>query len=199
MALPSCIAMRRDIVSCIMPMRLILVLLLASPLFTPAQGWDMVLLKRHDKTLNNYMPGKEIMFRMADGRFASGMIKKIERDTIFLAEYDIRKAYNMWGTMALDTVSAYLNAYAYKDVSAIMRPSQGFEFIKDGSLFMIGGAVYMLLHVVNSAIQKAPLDPKALAISGGFIAGGWVMHKLRKHEYRLGEKYHLEYLPVSAK
>ena len=141
----------------------------------------------------------QIMFTMRDGRFAAGLIKKIEKDSVFLQEYDVRKAYNAWGTSALDTVSAYLNAYAYKDISAIMRPDKGFEFIRDGTLFLFGGIVYMGLHVVNSALQKAPLDPKAMAISGGFIVGGWVMHKLRKHEYRLGEKYRLEYLPVSAK
>ena len=179
--------------------RLLLVLLLSLPLLPKAQGWDMVLLKKHDKTINNYMPGRSIMFTMRDGRFAAGMIKKIEKDSIFLQEYDVRKAYNAWGTSALDTISAYLNAYAYRDINAIMRADKGFEFIRDGSLFMVGGSVYMVLHVVNSIIQKAPLSPKAMAISGGFIVGGWVMHKLRKHEYRIGDKYHLEYLPVAAK
>lgn len=182
-----------------MPFRLILVIALSLPLLPQAQGWDMVLLKRNDKTLNTYMPGKQIMFSMKDGSFGAGTIKKIERDSIFLQEYDVRKAYNVWGTSSLDTVSAFLNAFAYKEIKAIMRPDKGFEFIRDGSLFIIGGVVYMGLHVVNSAIQKASLDPKAMAISGGFIVGGWVMHKLRKHEYTIGGKYHLEYLPVAAK
>jgi hypothetical protein len=182
-----------------MPTRLLLVLFFAMPLLPCAQGWDMILLKRNDHTLENFMPGKQIAFTMRDGRFAGGTIKKIEKDSLFMQEYDVRKAYNMWGTSSLDTVSAFLNAYAYRDISGIMRKDKGFEFIRDGSLFMVGGAVYMVLHVVNSVIQKAPLDPKVMAISGGVFVGGWIMHKLRKHEYRIGGKYHLEYLPVSAK
>jgi|GEM_PF-316599 len=186
-------------VTLIMPTRLLLVLLIIAPLLPRAQGWDMVLLKRHDKTLTNYMPGKKIMFTMRDGRFAAGTIKKIERDTIFMQEYDIRKAYNIWGTSTLDTINAFLNAYAYRDIGAIMKPDQGIEFIRDGSIFVVGGSVYMILHVVNSIIQKAPLSPKAMAISGGFIVGGLVLHKLRTHEYRIGNKYQLEYLPVNSK
>ena len=172
--------------------------MLALPILGQAQGWDMVLLKRHGRTVDTYMPGKKVMFTMNDGRFAAGSIRKIEKDSIFLQEYDVRKAYNAWGTSSLDTISAFLNAYACKEIKAIQRPDQGFEFIRDGSLFIIGGAVYMGLHVINSAIQKAPIDPKAMAISGGFILGGWVMHRLRTHEFRIGGKYRLEYLPVSS-
>jgi len=163
------------------------------------QGWDMLLFKRNSKTMTTFMPGARISISDKDGRYADGTIRKIDRDTLFITEYDVRKAYNMWYTSVLDTVSAFLTPIYYKDITKVYRRSSGFEFIRDGTLFMLGGAVYMILHLVNSAIQHQPVQASSMAIAGGVTVAGLMMHKLRKHYYAVGHKYHFEYIRVTGK
>jgi hypothetical protein len=182
-----------------MPKLLLLILAMALGLVVAGQGWDMVLLKRNGKTMTNYMPGARISFSTSDGQQAEGIIRKIERDSIFLTYYDIRRGYTQWYTPVMDTVDAYLLRYDYRKIARINRPPAGFEFIRNGSLFMIGGTAYGLLHVFNSAYLKQPVDPKSLAIAGAFVAGGYLMKRLRKHYYRIGKKYMLEYISINGK
>ena len=182
-----------------MPKPLLLIVAMTIALGAAGQGWDMVLLKRSGKTMTNFMPGARISFSTSDGQQAEGIIRKIERDSIFLTYLDIRRGYTQWYTPVLDTVSAYLLSYDFRKISRINRPPAGFEFIRNGSLFMIGGTAYGLVHVTNSVIQKQPVVPKSLAIAGAFVAGGYLMKRLRKHYYPIGKKYKLEYISINGK
>jgi hypothetical protein len=182
-----------------MPKLLLLILAMAFGRVVDGQGWDMVLLKKNGKTLINYMPGAHIAFHTTDGQEADGIIRKIERDSIFLTYFDVRQGYTPWYTTVLDTVSAYLMSYDYRTIDRIHRKPAGFEFIRNGSLFMIGGTAYALLHVINAAYLKQPVDGRSLAIAGAFVAGGYLMKRLRKHHYPIGGRYKLEYIRVSGK
>jgi hypothetical protein len=160
-----------------------------------SQGSDLLLLKKaNGKTLQKYFAGSYIHFKDINGREESGIIKTIERDTLFIIYHDIRRSYNMWGTSVADTVSAFLNKYHYNEIKAIYKPGKSFEFVRDGTLFMIAGAGYAVLHLANAAIQKEPVEGKTMAIAGGIAAAGFIMRKLRKYTYPIGTKYHLSYV-----
>ncbi len=159
------------------------------------QGSDLLLLKKNKtKTMQTFFAGSFIHFSDINGREESGVIKKIERDTLFIIHHDIRRGYNMWGTSVADTVAAFLNRYHYNEIQALYKPPESFEFIRNGTLFMIAGGGYAVLHLANSAIQSEPVDGTSLAIAGGVAAVGFIMKKLRKYEYTIGKKYQLVYV-----
>jgi hypothetical protein len=100
----------------------------------------------------------------------------------------------MWGTSVADTVSAFLNRYHYNEIGSLRKPPKPFEFIRNGTIFMIGGGGYAVLHLANAAIQSEPVDGTTMAIAGGVAAAGFIMYKLRKYEYHIGGKYQLVYI-----
>jgi len=172
---------------------LVFVFISHSPVY--AQGSDLLLLKKgKGQTVQTYFAGSFIHFMDINGHEETGVIKKIERDTLFILYYDIRRGYNMWGTSVADTVTAFLNKYHYNEIRSIYKPPQSFEFIRNGTILMIGGVGYATLHVANAAIQNEKVDAKSLAIAGGVAAAGFIMYKLRKHEYTIGNKYQLIYV-----
>ena len=144
--------------------------------------------------MQTFFAGSFIHFTDINGREESGVIKKIERDTLFIIHHDVRRSYNMWGTSVADTVSAFLNRYHYNEIQAVFKTPKSFEFIRNGAIFMIAGTGYAVLHLANSAIQSEPVDGKTMAIAGGVAAVGFIMYKLRKYEYTIGNKYQLVYI-----
>jgi hypothetical protein len=159
------------------------------------QGSDLLLLKKSKtKTMQTFFAGSFIHFTDINGREESGVIKKIERDTLFIIHHDVRRSYNMWGTSVADTVSAFLNRYHYNEIQAVFKTPKSFEFIRNGAIFMIAGTGYAVLHLANAAIQSEPVDGTTMAIAGGVAAAGFIMYKLRKYEYTIGKKYQLVYI-----
>ena len=160
-----------------------------------AQGTDILLLKKSNgRTIKTYVAGSFIEFRDISGRNVTGVIRRLERDTLFISYYDVRQGYTMWGTTMADTLSAYLMKYHYKEIAAIKRDTKTFQFVRDGTLFIIGGVAYALLHSVNAAIKKEPVDGKTLAIAGGVAVTGFVMRKLQRKNYVLGRHFSLHYI-----
>ena len=174
---------------------LILMLLLGAETPVLSQGTDiLVLKKRNGRTMKTFVRGSFIQFRDISGRTESGTLVRIANDSIYLRNYDIRSSYTMWGTMVLDTVSASLTRYHYRELAYIAKPAKSFEFVRNGTLFMLGGTSYAVLHLVNGAIKKEPIDMQTVAFSGAVAATGFLMMKLRKYYYPVGDKYRLNYI-----
>lgn len=173
----------------------ILLLVICFHSFGYTQGSDLLLLKKgKGKTVQTFFAGSFIHFTDINGREESGIIKKIDRDTLYILYYDVRRSYNMWGTSVADTVTSFLDKYHYKEIRDIYKPPKSFEFIRNGTIFMIGGIGYATLHVANAAIQNEKVDAKTLAIAGGVAAAGFIMYKMRKYKYTIGARYQLTYV-----
>ncbi|MFZ9660328.1 MAG: hypothetical protein ACO29O_00505 [Chitinophagaceae bacterium] len=156
----------------------------------------LVLRNKKERTIRSYYAGKTIQFFDKYRRNVEGYISKIDKDSVFIKQYDIRQAYNMWGTYSMDTVTAYVTPYHYNEIQWIQKPPSGMELIKSGKLLMIGGISYTLLNLINAANKKEPVFGKEIAIAGGVFATGWLMHKLRKQQYTIGKRYHLVYIKM---
>lgn len=165
-------------------------------IFAQQQGsFDMVVLRdRNDRTIKSYFQGIPIVFGTKSGKYVEGTIRKIERDSIFLQKYDVRRAMTMWGTQVQDTVGIFWFAYHTNEVAWIRKPKAKFEFVRDGTILMIGGAGYAALHLINAAYLSEPVDWTTIGISAGIAAAGFIMHKLRKRKYVIGEGYTLKYI-----
>jgi hypothetical protein len=174
---------------------LVLLVTGSSDLIAQVKGHDMVILRNsRGRTVKSYFNG--INFEGADvnGRGIYGVIRNIREDSIFIQTYDVRKQYNMWGTSVLDTVTSYLTPYAVNEVKWIRKPPAKFEFVRNGSLFMIGGSAYLVLHVINAAYLKQPVIGSTVSIAGGIAVTGFIMNKLRKRQYVIGKGYELKYV-----
>lgn len=160
-----------------------------------AQGTDLLLLRNaKDRTIKTFLAGSFIQFTDISGHPVSGVLRRLEKDTLFITYYDVKQRYNMWGTTMADTLSAYMLRYHYNEIYSVVKDPQSFEFVRDGTLFIIGGVAYAALHSINGLIKKEPLDGTTLAISGGVAATGFLMKKLRKRNYVIGRKYSLHYV-----
>lgn len=158
---------------------------------------DMVLLRnKQGHTIKSYFSGMPIDFGDLNGREVTGVVRRIDHDTLFIQQYDIRQAYNQWGTYVMDTVTAYLLKYHYNEITWIRKPGSRLEFVRDGTIFIIGGTAYMLLHVINAAYLKQPVEGSTMAIAGAVALSGVVMKKLRKGRYTIGKRYKMVYVDM---
>ncbi len=80
-----------------------------------AQPSDLLILKKNNRTLQTFFPGNEIAFKTS-ARYFSGVIRSINRDSLFLLQYDIRQVPTNLGVYILDTVATYPFAVNYKEI-----------------------------------------------------------------------------------
>jgi hypothetical protein len=162
-----------------------------------AQGSDLIVLRKgKDKTLKTYLAGSQIAFKTHSGLAVKGTIRKIDKDSLFISIYDERPAYNPWGTRFWDTVSVSLAKFHYKEIMEIPKPAKGFGFVKNGWLFMLGGTAYALLHSINAAYLKEPIDPLTMGVASGTALTGLALNRIYHHSIKLGKLYQLQYIPV---
>ncbi len=162
-----------------------------------AQGSDMLLLKkRNGKTQQKYLRGTPIQFTDVTGRTTNGTIGKIDKDSVFILTHDIRQRYTQWGTAVSDTLSAFLDPYHFREITAISKPVKGFGFIRNGSLFIIGGTAYGFLHLANAVILKEKVDGRTMALAGSVALAGWLLKKLQRNNYKIGTNYQLTYIDL---
>ncbi len=164
---------------------------------TNAQPSDFLSL--HNKkglTVKTFLPGSSIVFGDVSGQTISGIVKKMMHDSLFVEQYDLRRAYDRWGFSVIDTVTRYTLKFHYKDIKWILKPSRSFGFIRNGTIFMIGGTAYTFLHLFNSINKKEPINGITIVTSTSIAAFGWILHKLYKPHYIVGKKYSLTYLKM---
>jgi len=162
-----------------------------------SQQSDFLSLRKNGRTIKNYFTGSEFNFIHESGSPISGIIEKIYKDTIYMYQYDIRMSPTPWGTRFADTIGKYHLKYSFKEITAIPKPHKAFEFIRNGTIFMIGGVGYAALHTINGLIQKDKIDPQTLIISGSVALVGYGMRKLRKYYYPIGRKYTISYIQLT--
>lgn len=163
-----------------------------------SQQSDFISLKKNGRTIKNYFTGSSFDFVHANGSMVSGIIDRIYKDTLYMYQYDIRMSPTPWGTRFADTIGKYDLKYSFREIAAIPKPGKGFEFIRNGTLFMVGGIGYAALHTINGLIQKSKIEPATLAISGGVALVGFGMRKLRKYYYTIGKKYTIDYVQLTS-
>ena len=158
---------------------------------------DMVLLKKkNNRTLTTYLSERPIHLITLNGEKIKGVIKKIDKDSLFINTYDERAGYTMWGTRFWDTVSIALVKVHVNEVHEIVKPRAGLGIIRNGYLFIMGGLSYAVLHLVNAAYLKQPVDGSTMAKAGGLIVGGWLLRKTYRSTVKIGHRYHLQYVPL---
>ena len=156
---------------------------------------DMVVLRnRQNRTIKSFFSGIPITFGDKTGQVVQGVIKRVYNDSIFIQQYDIRRAATMWGTPVQDTIGTYFIKFHPNEIVWIAKPRQIASSIRNGSAFMIGGAGYAVLHVLNAAYLGQPVLWPNMAIAGGVVAAGYLLKMLHSDRYMMGKKYKLIYI-----
>jgi hypothetical protein len=167
----------------------------------PAQNSDILLLRKHNKTITHFFHGSYIEFYTTEKMLVSGVVDSIKRDSLFLLYYDVRMVLNMFGTFSPDTMAVYTQQYAFNNVYSFPAKRR-FNLITSGVLFMAGGAAYFLVNMVNTIREgDAPFGKDNLphVIGAATAMGlGILLNKTQRTEYKLGKKYHLKLLPAAT-
>ncbi|MES2645392.1 MAG: hypothetical protein V4717_00855 [Bacteroidota bacterium] len=177
-----------------------LLLSLIFPITLIAQESDILLLQKNNRTIRQFFAGTNISFITTDGMPVSAYINFIKNDSLFLLQHDVRMVPNYFGTYSPDTVAVYNLNFSLKNIGSFPARPRKFALITNGSLFMIGGAAYLLLNMINTIRVADPLFGKDNLpnLIGGVstFAAGFLLNKTVVTEYKLGKKYKLKYLPV---
>ncbi|MDQ6891006.1 MAG: hypothetical protein M3Z56_12100 [Bacteroidota bacterium] len=165
-----------------------------------AQSSDMLVLKKHGKTIRTFFPGNEVMFSTASG-FYSGIITSINRDTVFLIQYDIRQRPSNLGVYFLDTVATYRYGIAYKQITGFdANNSKTFNWAGSGGALFGGGVLITTVGLGTWLFAKPGTryyTSPYLVGSAALLAGiGYLLVKPGGKGRELGKKYSLEYINV---
>ena len=182
-----------------MPKFILLILLLTFSVKIFSQASDFIVVKkRNNRTVKTFFPGLPFSFETVDKRQASGTIEAIRNDSIFVKEWDIRPMLNSFGIPVVDTVGAYLSGFHYKEIGKVdVSDKMKFQQVTIGRLLVIGGSGYILLNVINGAIQHESVTGSknltSLGIAAGAVGAGLLANYIAKHR----NKYHVEYVHMN--
>ena len=165
-----------------------------------AQPSDLLILKKNNRTLQTFFPGNEIHFSTYSGYY-TGIIKSIDRDSLFLIYYDIRQMPTNLGVYVLDTVATYPFAVNYHQIVALGKMKNNkFDWSASGGALLGGGLLLTavglgtwLFTKPNSRYYASPYLVGAAAILGGI---GYLLLKSGNKGMILGKKYSLDYIKV---
>lgn len=187
-------------------MRTFLFLLILSSLSVTSfsQASDFIKVKkRNNRTLRSYFPGSAISCETVYGNHIQGMVYAVKNDSVFIKEYDIRSIPNIWGVAKIDTVGTYVVGIHYKDIEMLeMKKRESFGYIKNGTIFIIGGIGYAALNLINGKYLKESItgkqNRKSLGIALGVTGAGFVMNRWRRYNNRNGKRYRVEYVHMEG-
>jgi hypothetical protein len=186
-----------------MRLPLLLASLLALHLVAHAQIGGVVVLKRHNVTIQRYYTNRSsFTFINQDGQRITGVVAGGAQDTIYLRFFDVRRGMNYWGLPTWDTLANYPVPFAISGIKEVVRDRTGLNYAADGSVLIAAGVGLQLLEVINGAyLHQSARD---WLTGGSFLTsvglaglGAWLITLQTKH-YHLGKKYHLEYYGFSA-
>ncbi len=165
-----------------------------------SQPSDFIVVKKKGKSIKSFFTGSNISFETEKG-FYAGQISAIQKDSIFLIQYDIQQALTRLGVTVLDTIAAYRLVFGYKEIISIGKQKRkGFNLsATGGSLF--GGGILITAFGLGTWIFTRPgteyYASPALVITAAALGGiGYLLLKSNASVYSIGKKYLLEYIKV---
>ena len=158
---------------------------------------DFILLKKNDRTLKTLFAGSEVSF-ITSLRYHSGRIDAVEKDSIYLLEYDVRQIPTNLGVYILDTVATYRTGIYYKDILKIQNKRKGFNLTASGGSLLGGGILLTTIGLGTWIFTKSGdqyhASPKLVMGSAILGAAGYGLLKMNGNNYPIGTKYQLQYI-----
>jgi hypothetical protein len=177
--------------------RILLILFLITGYQTFAQSSDVILLKKHNKTIKRYFSGTDIDLTTKNGVYLNAEIIKIKSDSLFLRQFDIRQIPTQLGVYILDTVATYYYTYHYNDIKAIGRSNKKFNLSGSAATLLGGGLLLTVASGVVFLVDREKFSPSLMIASASLATLGYVTAKTGGKGMIIGKKYSLVYLGIS--
>lgn len=174
---------------------------LCSCSFAHAQSADFLVLKKKDRIVQKFFTGENIAFTSSSGTYLDALIKKIDRDTIYLQQFVVRYLPTTFGTYIIDTAGSFRYQYHYKQIVAIgQKESRGFNWRGSGAALLGGGTLLTLGSGVVYLADREKFSAPLLIGSAALGTLGYFMAKGRKSKgLEIGKKYQLVYMNMQNK
>ena len=185
-------------------MNRILLLLPAVLFLLPAFGQNNVLLlRKKNKTIQNYYAGKFIAIETVNKSFADGLITKITNDSIYIRHFDIESSMTTYGGVYFDTAFRYTTAIHVNEIGVIVVSRKNSNRKRNGIILMAAGGGVMVLGAVNGLYRGEPpkdwYKPSGYITAGALLALGYWMSRTATKKYAIGKKFRLKILPLSMR
>ena len=160
---------------------------------------DLLILKKNHRTMQSFFPGSEMMFS-ANGRYYDAYVTSIERDSVFLVQYDVRQVPTNLGVYILDTVAKYYFGVSYKDIISFGRSSKNFNWAASGGALFGGGILLTTAGLATWVFSKPNTRyyarPELVIGAAALTAIGYLLMKKGNGNMKLGKKYTHHYINV---
>lgn len=158
---------------------------------------DFILLKKNDRTVTTLFAGSQVSFTTSL-RYYSGRIDAVEKDSIYLLEYDVRQIPTTLGIYILDTVATYRTGIYYRDILKIHSKRKGFNLAASGASLFGGGILLTTIGLGTWVFTKHGdqyyASPKLVIGAAILGAAGYGLLKMNNNNYPIGKKYQLQYI-----
>lgn len=168
------------------------------PFLASAQG-DMLLLKKKGKVIKTYFPGSVIYVNVGDG-FQEFYINKLENDTLFLFQYQIRDYMTNLGLPKKDTTGTIGYVFHYNEILSLYQPkTSGWDWRVSGASLFGGGvlltAAGLLTWVFSEKNSRYYARPEFVGASAALAGIGYLLLQAHSgNKWTIGHKYTLQYI-----
>lgn len=160
---------------------------------------DLLILKKNNRARQTFFPGTEMLYKTATGTF-DAFITSIQRDSVFLVQYDIRQVPTNLGVYRLDTVATYNYGINYRDITGFRKIHDKFDWGASGGALFGGGVLLTTVGLGTWIFSKPDTRYYArpeLVITAAALGGlGYLMMRSHIKGIPLGNKYKLVYLKM---
>ncbi|ULQ51661.1 hypothetical protein [Flavihumibacter fluvii] len=181
----------------------VLFLSLAAGAMAQGQMGDFISLRKmNGRHVASYFKGSPINFMHVNGQQIEGWVEAIRNDSVFVRQWQIMTFMTTLGTTRVDTTGYFIHKLHYQEIRTIItNKKESFRYVRNGSIFMIGGLGYALLNVINGAYLNEPIDDpdnlQSLGIALGVAGAGFIMNRIYKKKEREGKKYKIVYVKMT--
>jgi hypothetical protein len=179
-------------------MKWLLIVLMTFPFVCAAQSADFIVLKKGHRTIRNFYSGRNIQFVTTGGAYRDALINAIQKDSIYLQEFLVRRVPTVYGSYVNDTAGSFRYTYHYKEVRSLGKPAKkGFNVNGSGAALMGGGALLTLASGVSYLADKDNFSPDLLGAAVALGGLGYLMSTSGRKGIVIGRKYTLQYIKMT--
>lgn len=183
--------------------RLLLIILIGSSIFSCSAQNNELLLKKKNKTVRTFFPGKYITLETVEKNYADGIITKITKDSIYIRHFDIERSESDYGGVYIDTAFRYSTVIHVKDINAILDFKNSANRKRNGTILMVAGGGVMVLGAVNGLYRGDPpkdwYKPSGYITAAALMATGFLLRKSAEKRFQIGKKYKLVVIELSIR
>ncbi len=160
---------------------------------------NILLVKKGIKTVGKYFTGSHIAFTTTDGMPIMGQIERLENDSIFLVQYQIRRIQRPDGAVLFDTTGKFRLMFSIANIGSFpVGRQRGKNIVTNGTLLTLGGTGYLALNLVNTVRDgDAPLgkDNRTNVLGAlGAVGTGILLGKAWPKKFFINNKYRIKIL-----